>query len=102
MTLEDIEKLCDEATPGPWYYENCGTSIYTTHAHQMLNKQYLPTRMEIRSAIPGDMKFIAASRDLLPKLVKIIKAARGISPHDDYSDKNYLLFIKLLEELQDL
>lgn len=77
MKFEEIEKLCNEATPGPWYYENCGTSIYNVHAQKLLNKQHLPTRMEVRSAVSEDMEFITMARTELPKLLAVAKAAKA-------------------------
>lgn len=49
MTLEEIRKLCDEATPGPWQTVN---------------------------SIASYGEKIAASRTLIPKLLAVAEAAK--------------------------
>lgn len=110
MKLEEIEKLCDEATAGPWEFrskdgdesssEYCGTySVGPDDVEDYNNwiiddtKYYntAPSRIE-------DAKFIAASRELMPKLLAVAKAAEQHQcPYYGNSDEELL---KALQELE--
>jgi hypothetical protein len=61
LKIEDIEKLCGAAEDGPWNYK--GMSGY------VINDQ--GTTMAI--AMHKNGEFIAASRELMPKLLQIAK-----------------------------
>lgn len=74
MTLDELEKLCNEATPGPWrvasgdwrvvnfnHYPVCGTS-------------------NVIGDDESNADFIAAARTYLPKLIDVAKAAEGLLP----------------------
>lgn len=76
MNLDEIEKLCAEATPGPWSAapemqeeDDRGSPLWQVLADD---------------GLVGDLfawcnaEFIAASRTLLPKLVKVAVAARRL------------------------
>lgn len=89
MKLEDIRKLCDAATPGPWVwhhaYPDGDRRDYSTlqsgvarvlddgSACGEYNKEIDPHG--------DDAAFIAASRTLLPKLVAVAEAARAVTDY---------------------
>lgn len=61
MKLDEIEKLCNEATPGPWLGD------------------YIPLQairiLDYSDNMSKNIEFIAAARMLMPKLLKVAKAA---------------------------
>ncbi len=81
MKIEELEKLCDEATPGPWKYDLGNWSIERPH----------PNRCGIASMTPDDREwnpvaslvdgvFIVEARTYLPKLLAVAKAALETRP----------------------
>jgi hypothetical protein len=95
MKLEEIKRLCEAATPGPWRVteypkEEWGPSdtiegdIHgATQAWERTicdDTQYYPTA-------PGlaDVRFIAAARDLVPKLLAVAEAAESIQHNAECS-----------------
>lgn len=104
MKLEDIRKLCDEATPGPWEHHNWD-KMEAPHV-------VAPTLWDGKSSCDGSFDvprtyenaaFIAASRTLMPKLLAVAGVAcelvdSGCS--DAY--KCNKLQIKLADTLEDL
>ncbi len=79
MKLSDIRKLCEAALPGPWkwdYYQLVSTTVDplgTTGDGVVMNMPGT-NRPE-----PGDADFIAAARDLLPRLLAVAEAARSVN-----------------------
>lgn len=71
MTLDELEKLCNEATPGPWI--DAGYDSLTTAYGE---SEGLPPHVNCASDL--DARFIAAARTLLPKLLEVAKAAKGM------------------------
>ncbi len=76
MKLEEIEKLCEEATPGPWEAQ------IPAMTGEWPKARIWPLKIEgklyhyamIKTA---DAEFIAASRTLMPKLLQIAKLAKA-------------------------
>lgn len=79
MKLEEIEKLCAEATPEPWQvFLPCGDD----RANLSGPKQYTEFRFSLEDAV-----FIAASRDLMPKLLLLARAVElFIEDPDTYGE----------------
>lgn len=77
MKLEDIEKLCSEATPEPWTWGGHGDSIVGTEYFSDGSGQGEITIIETDSRVyppnDKDAKFIMAARELMPKLVSRIR-----------------------------
>lgn len=63
MTLDELQKLCDEATPGPWAPYADGTILG-------------PSGMLGTATDFGDRQFIAAARTYLPRLLAVARAAK--------------------------
>lgn len=72
MKLEDIKKLIDAATPGPWVaYQELQRSWYI--------EDKCATATILDSAMSGsDAAFIAASRTLMPKLLAVAEEAASL------------------------
>jgi hypothetical protein len=75
MKLEELKKLCDEATIGPWTWRSEG----------LVNK-YIDEGLVIPKADawgdrwvePKDKAFIAAARTYLPRLIAVAEAATNL------------------------
>lgn len=72
MKLEEIQKLCDEATPGPWRWDYTGSSDYWLTS----NDERIDGLWDRHDFNEHNRQFIAASRDLLPKLLAVAWAAK--------------------------
>lgn len=89
MKLEDIQKLCDAATPGPWHYDcgNLQVEVDYTQPYSRLPIVDICRDERIEWAeehdfcdandYDSDGDFIAASRELIPKLLKVAIAAKN-------------------------
>lgn len=90
MTLEEIEKLCTEATPGPWEWDGFG--LFNNHA----SETYIATNCSL-----VDADFITASRILLPKLLAIARAAQDLRTYASVKhDPDRIQLVKALKELE--
>ena len=108
MKLDDIEKLSNAVTEGPWTeeYENSGYIM----AHQKGGGHDI-CKMTT-GGTKADAAFIAASRDMTPKLIKLVRIAAdtlfcddpAISPGkwDMCGVCPACLFFQLLEEVEKL
>ena len=67
MKLDEIRKLCDETTPGPWGSDRLVLGCEDFAATG-------PLHVDKASAL-ADCRFIAAARDLMPKLLAVAEAA---------------------------
>lgn len=92
MKLEEIRKLIDAATPGPWticprdvyFFPNDSEQPQLDHEHIMAYKGDFLGADVVGPVEPGrsaflvhDAYFIAASRTLMPKLVALLEEARS-------------------------
>ncbi len=84
MKLEEIEKLCDEATPGPWY--NVGESVsldpeigagYHHQNHKVISTSFDDEYITNPNAY-NDAKFLAMARTELPKLLAVANAGKNL------------------------
>ena len=91
MSLEDLKKLCDAATPGDW---NCYQMAEGT---QPTGYFYLGSPRGSEGGMTvADASFIAASRTAMPKLLKLAEAAKAYgkeigfrSYSEDYHGSSY-------------
>lgn len=98
MTLDELQKLCDEATAGPWE-KLC-----------LFGSRDLPTSIsdgkgmtieigEFSEFKHADLDFIAAARTYMPKLIAVARAAKKIRDSDkDTSDLMRLMLIGNVEQ----
>ena len=75
MKLEDLKRLCEEATPGPWGLTSPGSYIVicpVVYSYRDDDNPYARNG--------ADRAFIAAARTMLPRLIAVAEAARVLSP----------------------
>ncbi len=100
MKLEDIQKLCDEATEGPWTEKRILMLNGDPSFFSKVEGFYVDDDNNMEDC---DARFIAAARELMPELLKVVKAAEyhasvcGIHDSDELQSFN-----QLLEALKDL
>lgn len=75
MTLEEIEKLYSETTPGKWTYcfensSDCSLRIYSEFQDTRICGLYQ------RNLNFHDAEFISAVHNIMPKLIAVTKAAK--------------------------
>lgn len=106
MTLDEFKKLTEAATPGPWEctgeeYSACVRECDThgTVAAFVACYPEGPMSLDI-----DDARFIAACRDMVPKLIAVAEASSWISQLDmDPEDhKSYRKFDRLQQALSAL
>ena len=88
MKLEDLEKICDEATPGPW--ESYGSQI-----RRPVDDGF---NFVGRINFHHDAKFVSSSRELMRRLLIVAKAAKELISRCQCCNPDELL--KALEELE--
>ena len=79
MKLDEIEKLIEAASPGPWEHrDNC--EVMTTEMLRHCVASCGPKRDFSfgNSSSMANAAFIAASRTLMPRLLKVVRAVQGI------------------------
>ncbi len=73
MTLDELKKLCEEATPGPWWTSSAcveSSQVNVADCFTGLSDRDMPE-------VEANATFIAAAREALPKLIAVAEAARG-------------------------
>lgn len=106
MKLDEIQKLVDSATPGPWYAGRDSVATNPTSA-----PGYPPDMAVIASLYDGeyienpnserDTKFIAAARELVPKLLAVAVAAKKCQRAQEASERQkYSSRIDSLEDFR--
>ncbi len=76
MTLDDLSKLCEAATPGPWFV---GARDLDKHTCGPMND----TVATLDFSYGDDADFIAAARTYMPLLIEVAKnAALWLEYHD--------------------
>lgn len=95
--LDELQRLCDEATPGEWYWMHNGNALLsnsTTRRPVVLlasqdgcfktrDKQGLLKSLDDDDA---DAKFIAAARTYMPLLIAVARAANDFLSNDGSKD----------------
>lgn len=112
MTLEEIEKLCEEATPGPWGYYDEDKEFLTYFTVTLTDSSgYImqENNHEAKDQIFKNYRLAAASRTLLPKLLDVAKASLKIAckdpieerhPSSTYTWDSLVVLQKALKELE--
>lgn len=73
MKLEDLQKLCDEATPGKWEGGTIGVDDAKGQLIADCDNQ-APSRLTLKA----DIAFIAAARTAMPLLIEIARIADAL------------------------
>lgn len=74
MKLEDIRKLCDKATSGPWLADPVNDRVWVEKGFEDQNVICDVHGMGVGHC---DLRFVAASRTLIPKLLAVAEAAKA-------------------------
>lgn len=88
MKLEDFEKLANAATPGPWETNGSGGYVCFLSIYDEQPRHYVssPSSKGLHLSNP-DAAFIAACRDMVPKLIKALKiASEYLSDYETWED----------------
>ena len=113
MKLEDIQKLCDDATCGPWKANQLSVIVtgmdnnylLTNSGHNdsqiIVHSLYWSSDFDFDQSVLN-AKFIAASRDLLPKLLAVAKAAQNLLDAKDFESEGDYYFLDLYDSLEEL
>lgn len=80
MKLEEIRKLIEAATPGPWRYDHGNQEVETRIGRwNVCDIDMYRQGRDPEASHPGDRsddgEFIAASRTLMPRLLAVAEAA---------------------------
>lgn len=70
MTLDELKKLCDEATPGPWVLKEHGV-VSASFPNSCGENYFVAGEVDEQ-----DAAFIAAARAALPMLIAVAEAVR--------------------------
>lgn len=81
--LEEAKRLCDAATPGEWSHAT--ESRETKYERVYVGVEDGPGATVSQWANPRDAAFIAASRQLVPRLIAALESTRR--ERDDLADK---------------
>lgn len=90
MILDQLQELCENATPGPWHFDIGNMDVESRHSdgwrtelcvlthtsERLRGKNYDSQRF---GDYVSDGEFIAAARDAMPKLIAVARAAKEIS-----------------------
>jgi len=102
MKLDDIEKLIAAATPGPWEHrDNC--EVMTTEMLRHCVASCGPKRDFSfgNSSSMANAAFIAASRTLMPKLLKVVREIKFIRDIGEYAnDRDWAALDQALTDLE--
>ncbi len=102
MKLEEIEKICNEATPGPW--EVAGESGASQGVDQRINFSIQCKYVDAWKAMDTDPRFVRMARTELPKLLAVAKAAgKYLVKEDcvDFASFDYGDYLGSLEDFRD-
>lgn len=96
MKLEDLKKLSEKTTPGPWYVETPTGFIRSRTEKRKPNGMVSGTAIvaigQFNTEIQPDDAFIAAARTMLPRLIAVAEAAMDYQDEineTDASNENY-------------
>lgn len=110
MTLDEIRKLIDAATPGPWqddgesesWTEDQGYASSWVETPKGAWRQYGPDTGSDMCQQRNDARFIAAARTLLPALLEVAQGAKDFSDTWEMKDSSYTPLAKALAALEAL
>jgi len=80
MNLDELQAICDAATPGPWYVRPLTTNFqvrlveWSSHNPSFLGA-YVdgPFKSPYGDYTVNDTRFIVAAREYMPKLIAMVK-----------------------------
>lgn len=96
--LAALEHLCDHATPGPWTANHHGMTVaFDKGAQWFIERNAGETVCQINGAavlrprpwVDGDARFIAATREAIPRLIAEIRRLRLVEKERDDLNSYY-------------
>jgi hypothetical protein len=104
MNIQEMMRICDEATPGPWEKSPCGRDLGLSwdesHKYDRISRAGKADSFEDGDRIapvfydyeeagirPNDAAFIVAARTYLPKLIAVAEAAKKCQDDAQYQDQ---------------
>ena len=107
MKLEEFEALEKAATPGPWkalppgYRGDTVSGYMDVCAVVQLKPDELDDKYSIQDLEENDANFIAACREMVPKMIRALQMAkkRGCRGSEEFSEP-WLSFDKAMRELE--
>ena len=80
--LDELRRLCDRATPGPWRAMVEGRDHTSGDSFIMIGREDdrdedIYVSRDSGPAAPGDLDFIAAARNYMPRLLEEIRKVRS-------------------------
>lgn len=105
MKLEDMKRLCDEATPGPWSASEEGYEVDYEYVYYVSPSHFSTKQIAAVNSDKAehDSRFIAAARTLMPKLIKVVEEAleaRDAYVRDGFVPAALWTFDEALKELE--
>ncbi len=73
--LDELQQLCDAATPGPWVLDAC--ELYVLGEELVFTLETGDDGEATRTS-RADARFVIAARDALPKLIAEVRRLRGV------------------------
>jgi hypothetical protein len=99
MRLEEFEVLEKAATPGPWE-----TETLKSHNRSCLGEKYAALAIGeryVHDQLTGnDARFIAAAREMVPRMIKALKAVKEELLADYDSEEMWPISSKAIAELE--
>jgi len=86
-TLDELERLSNEATPGPWEGNGRGAYVAMMHITDNRIKKYVSAPQAEMCISDSDIDFIVQSRNALPELISAIRKMREALAF--YSNENH-------------
>ncbi len=99
MKIEEIEKLCKAATPGPWYVDKGRPDGYLAEQDVVRASKPINACTDVIAICNKNAQFIATSRTLVPKLLAITKHIKSML-HYGYANLEDPKLAKLLDDLE--
>jgi hypothetical protein len=87
MKLDEIEKLIAAASPGPWP-EEFGRSDFPDVGSMACGPIITADEDTEETQAQDDQDFICMARELMPKLLKVVKASECRDSYTDFKGKN--------------
>jgi len=87
MKLDEIEKLIVEASPGPWP-EEFGRCDFPDVGSMACGPIITADEDAEEKQAQADQDFICIARELMPKLLKVVKASECRDSYTDFKGKN--------------
>lgn len=76
VTLDELQKLCDEAMPGPWEARRTPDGVDYIHIPAAVSASMNVLERLVRDQGACNMRFACVARTYMPKLIAVARAAQ--------------------------